>query len=242
MRAALLMLCAGALLGAGAVNAPDGQRGRSVRMTQLPRAAAQAIVQRVGEAQVERIVMHDVADMRIYEVHARNGVEAFEFTVSADGAYLCDEVVLRDDREHTIAWEELPPTVRDRLVQYTSPDAVRFLFREDEEANRSTFEVYFLEQGMNVSVRVDQRGELMELERDVLPAGVPEEVMRTVNAQCPDAVIAEAETLTRVLYEINVIEDGVWHELMILPDGEIVHDRVLGEKLATAEEGPAVGE
>ena len=132
-----------------------------------------------------------------------------------------------DGRRRTLA--QVPAAVRTTIKRLAGPNTVFGLFREVDDGE-TVYEAEWLEYRYQRSVKIDNKGVVVEDEKEIEVFDLPRAVREAVAAAYPKGEITEAETAVvegRLLYEVEVEEgDGTVRELLLTGRGRILEDEV----------------
>jgi hypothetical protein len=131
---------------------------------------------------------------------------------------------LRAD-EQEVTWDQIPEAARAALSE-NLPGAQTAELSSEEEDGRVVYEASTETNDLDHSVKVDAEGNVIEAEQEVAVDSLPETVTGAVETMHPGAQITEAERVTEgeeTNYELRLSVNGMEHEVIVSPKGEVTH-------------------
>ncbi len=125
-----------------------------------------------------------------------------------------------DEGEETIKLSEAPEAVRAAVAKLAAEKNVTKVERQRDEGI-TTFEVAYDADGIACSATLTDKGEVIETERSIKPAAVPEAAMKAVMKQYAGATVKSAMAVQVSYYEVVVMVNGKPHEVKVYASGSI---------------------
>jgi uncharacterized membrane protein YkoI len=142
--------------------------------------------------------------------------------------------------EKPVEVKDLPKVVVDAVKKRFPAGEIKkaALESEDDETN---YEIELVSEGKNVSVVVDDDGDVLEIETELAVADLPVAVTEAVAKKFPNTTVKSAELLIAIedkeeerKYELQVAyADGTSFEIVAEPDGEIEEDEEWSSDFST---------
>lgn len=133
-----------------------------------------------------------------------------------------------ENDETPIAFEQAPKAVQAAALTLTDAKSIGKITREGDEDDEMVYEVEYTRDGVACSATFSRTGEIMELEHEVAQAKLPAAVLESLKEELPGATFEKPVAVTKMYYEIQVVEGGKQREIKIDPSGEI-HDDHAGQ-------------
>jgi hypothetical protein len=96
------------------------------------------------------------------------------------------------------------------------------------EVGSNGCEAEWKENGKEIAVVYNAKGEYLMTEREIAPSALPAAVTKGIRKAWPTAVVQEAETQThadnRITYEVELAHDGVGREVTLDAKGTVLSD------------------
>ena len=125
--------------------------------------------------------------------------------------------------EEVIDFAKAPEAVRIaalKLVGAGGEKAIKNVIKEEDE-DVYTYEIEYTEGGVDCAVIFSAAGDLMESEKATTEAKLPAAVMTALKKDYPKATFAKPFSVTKMIYEIEVVIDGKTHEVKVDAAGNI---------------------
>ena len=100
-------------------------------------------------------------------------------------------------------------------------------FAEEIEYGHTFYEgSWKAKSGANIDVLVTEKGDLVEIEREVKAGKVPAAVLKAARKAAGEGTKMAFESKTMILYEVKFRKDDVRHEMLLTPDGRILEKEI----------------
>lgn len=130
------------------------------------------------------------------------------------------------DEEEVITLDKAPEAVRAAAIKLAG-DAkhITKVIKEEDDEDVVTYEVEYNEgagaAALKCAAIFSSAGDLMETEKPIAESKLPAAVMAALKKDYPKATFANHLTVTKFLYEVEVVIDGKKHEVLVDPAGNI---------------------
>lgn len=211
---------------AGAARAGDDDQ--VVTLDETPPAVRATIEAHLDGGVIDEIELSNDGEAPVYEVEVEHPGGDFEFIVAPDGTYLgVDE---EDDDEEAegasevIGWGEAPRGVRAAFARRWDGAAPGRVVRRSPGGGAATYVLGHERGGRAVTTVLSGAGDVITVESELAPGGLPAEVTAAVLAAHPSASIVEAESVQVTYYEVEIDVPQGRRELLVLANGDIRED------------------
>jgi len=146
------------------------------------------------------------------------------------------------DEEEVITLDKAPEAVRTAAIKLAG-DAknITKVIKEEDDEDVVTYEVEYNEgagaAALKCAAIFSTAGDLMETEKPTTEAKLPAAVLAALKKDYPKATFANPLTVTRMLYEIEIVIDGKKHEVLVDPAGNIEDESRGGDEKGEKHEG-----
>jgi len=132
----------------------------------------------------------------------------------------------RDDEsdEEVIDLAKAPDAVRTAAIKLAGSDNAITKVMKEKDDDVSTYEVEFTAEGVECSAVFAATGDLMEIEKSIPQAKLPEAVRAELSKEFPNATFKDVCLVQKFFYEIDVTANGKTHEIKIDANGEIMNE------------------
>jgi uncharacterized membrane protein YkoI len=195
----------------------------------LPPEARNSILSAYPNAEIEEIERKTVIH---YELELKNEAKEFEVRILENGFLLGEEVEEAEEEEANekeeqeekgdITWEELPQSVRKAIEAHK--EGVRPVGIECEKVKgRVFYEAEYEEaDGVQHEIRVDETGQIVEIEDEIPASQVPAAILKKVESLHPGVTIEEVELKQSTFYVVEIEEGDKETEVKVLANGLIL--------------------
>lgn len=159
---------------------------------------------------------------------AGNPVAATAPVVAVEPAKADDDDDEEEEGEEAAALADLPGPAQDAIKRVVGQNPIKEVEKETRDGV-THYEAEFVADGVTQTIVVGVRGELVELEKEIAPGSLPQDVRAAVAKRIPGGVIKAAEAVhvggavAPTYYEVDVKNGGAkTKELKLRPSGEIV--------------------
>jgi len=255
------------IVGAGAVavgaiaNTGNVNNGKHVKLSQVPEAVRQTILEHVNRSDIEKIERSLEDGAVVYEIEVEGRSGDYEFIVTADGKYLGIDQANEGDHEDmergeghgsramsdneddadaseqvtVISIDGAPRAVR-KAFEKRSNDAISTRVERIVDEGVTKYEIEYASDAGTASMTFTDRGEVIEVETPVRLKELPKAIRAEIMKDYPGATIKSAEAVQMFYYEMDVIVDGKIIEIAAYATGDI-EDHLAGAEEENEHDG-----
>lgn len=210
-----------------------------VTIDKVPAAVRATIEKEAAGAPIHEIEVETEDGKSIYEIETEKDGKEVEFSVASDGTLLGyeDESEEADDdededegdeeeeeeEEAVVALDSIPEAARKSIQAIVGANAIGAVTKETE-GGAAVYEVEYKVEGVSHEAEVAASGEVVETERTIDAAELPEAVRKAVEAKYPGAKLRETNAVQLSFYEIEVETEKGVREIKLLATGAKLED------------------
>ncbi|MGI8905581.1 MAG: PepSY domain-containing protein [Candidatus Sumerlaeaceae bacterium] len=221
------------LLGGATLISAEEKDDEKVEVNALPAAVRATVEASAPGATIKEAELESEDGKQIYSIEVKDADgKELELEIALDGKLIKieKEDADEDDDEQNNSEEvriepgQAPAAVQAALQKYVKENATSVTLSREKEHGVEAFEVEYLLEDIDHSLKFTAGGDLLEEESKVASEALPADVTNAVLKKFPGAQIKQAEAVTVRFYEIDIIVNGKKQEVKVSPAGTLQSD------------------